>query len=157
MVYTLRFFLNAVCFIILTCLVPVLFTFYIHGMLKLKKNHSGAKRLTSFHSFQLVCPRCMQLHLRRLRFRVRCCRQIHKAAHCLKVWNLSTDVFLIIAFFATGRRRKIFCFSQVELFQYLVRIRLLTDKDPPITLTLKLHSEEVLKFSSEPIVILNSS
>ena len=28
---------NAVCFIILTCLVPVFFTFYIQGVLKLKK------------------------------------------------------------------------------------------------------------------------
>ena len=28
---------NAVCFIILTCLVPVLFTLYIQGVLKLKK------------------------------------------------------------------------------------------------------------------------
>ena len=28
---------NAVCFIILMCLVPVLFTFYIQGMLNLKK------------------------------------------------------------------------------------------------------------------------
>ena len=39
MVYTLRFFplQNAVCFIILKYLVPVLFTFYIHGVLKLKK------------------------------------------------------------------------------------------------------------------------
>jgi len=35
---------NAVCFIILTYLVPVLFTFYIQDVLKLKKN-SGAKRL----------------------------------------------------------------------------------------------------------------
>jgi len=39
MVYTLRFFplQNAVCFIILTYLVLVLFTFYIQGVLKLKK------------------------------------------------------------------------------------------------------------------------
>jgi hypothetical protein len=37
--------LNAVCFIIPTSLVSVLFTFYIQGVLKLKKNSSGAKGL----------------------------------------------------------------------------------------------------------------
>jgi len=39
MVYTFRVFLfkNAVCFIILTYLVPVLFTFYVQSVLKLKE------------------------------------------------------------------------------------------------------------------------
>ena len=38
---------NAVCFISLTYLVPVLFTFYIQGVLKL--NNSGARRLIFSH------------------------------------------------------------------------------------------------------------
>ena len=41
---------NAVCFIILTYLIPVLFTFYIQDVLKLKKK-SGAKRLIIQHSY----------------------------------------------------------------------------------------------------------
>jgi hypothetical protein len=49
MVYNLDFFnlQNAICFIIVTCLLPVLFTFYIQGVPKLKKNNSGAKRLNA--------------------------------------------------------------------------------------------------------------
>jgi len=43
---------NAVYFIILTYLVPVLFTFYIQGVLKLKKK-SGAKRLNRERTVKL--------------------------------------------------------------------------------------------------------
>jgi len=55
MVYTLRFFplQNAVCFIILTYLIPVLFTIYIQGVLELK-NNSGAKRVYYDHTLYIL-------------------------------------------------------------------------------------------------------
>jgi len=48
---------NTVCFIILTYLVPILFTFNIQGVLKLKKNNSGAKRLITACGFPQYYPK----------------------------------------------------------------------------------------------------
>jgi hypothetical protein len=56
---------NAVCFIILMYLVPLLFTFYIQDVLKLK-NNCGAKRLTAgidtFFKRLRICSPCNYLH-----------------------------------------------------------------------------------------------
>ena len=46
---------NAVCFIILTYLVPVLLTFYIQSVLKLKKINSGAKMLIMLFNSAVNC------------------------------------------------------------------------------------------------------
>ena len=43
----------------LICLVPVLLTFYIQDVLKLKKINSGAKRLILI-SFNQCCMKCTQ-------------------------------------------------------------------------------------------------
>ena len=68
-IYSPFFYLqNAVYFIILTYLVPVLFTFYIQDVLKLKKNNSCPKRLNIFYVNTLnteLNPTCHLLSLLR--------------------------------------------------------------------------------------------
>jgi len=56
MIYTLHFFLfkMQVCFIIINCLVPVIFKFYIQGVLKLKKNNSGTERLMTMYFSRML-------------------------------------------------------------------------------------------------------
>jgi hypothetical protein len=54
---------NAVCFIMLTCLVPVLFIIYIQGVLKFKKNNSGAKGLIIFRALLNISTACVKKQL----------------------------------------------------------------------------------------------
>jgi len=56
---------NAVCFIILMYLVQVLFTFYIQGVLKLKKNNSSAKRFNKVLYLQFGNWQLRRSHLDR--------------------------------------------------------------------------------------------
>ena len=73
MLYTLRFSLhNAVCFIMLICLVLVLFTFYIQGVLKLNKL-IPAKRVNVFTTARYTnAAACAELIVR-AQHRRSCC------------------------------------------------------------------------------------
>ena len=76
MIYTLRYFSlqDAVCFIIQTYLVPVLFTFYIQSVLKLKNIILAPKCCQNSHTnvdtvqtFGATCHPCTKLVIQNLK------------------------------------------------------------------------------------------
>ena len=69
---------NAVYFIMLTCLVHVLFTFYIQDVLKLKHNNSDAKGLIEFRTKNACCLLCW--------YTWRCVMLWYKASLCAFQW-----------------------------------------------------------------------
>jgi len=84
---------NAVCFIVLTCLVPVLFTFYIQDVPKLKNNNSGAKGLIS-SQFTHQCKIDTWLVHRHLTWKITNCVQAAHHTYILKHRHLFHFVFI---------------------------------------------------------------
>ena len=71
---------NAVSFIILTYLVPVLFTFYIQSVLKLKKNSSGTKTLSKIQ--RDLCPQTRYIFFPITRYKIRLAHRKYKFRIC---------------------------------------------------------------------------